>query len=716
MQVSISIFENITHTRDGKEIPIDLFLHDVKEGKWQDQVLGYNTGKVDKKSLPYVTISGRFGERKISGLIAHSGFICMDIDDVDVNSTKAQLAEDRYTYAAFVSVSGKGLAVMFKINPDKHGESFDGLSQYLFETYNIVCDPSCRDVSRPRFVSYDPHLYLNERADKFAKYPAKKSIKKVPDVVYVQSDFDGIVKEICARRLDLAPNYQQWLQIGFAISDKFGEDGRSYFHQVSQWSEKYNTSTCDRQYTNCLKAQKSGVTIATFYWYAKNAGVTIISDQTRLISQTAYLAKKGRRTADDTVKLLKAAEGISEQDSQAIVSQVFQNNIKVDSENPVEALETWLRQNYDIRRNVVTRRIEIAGNPAEVTELNTIYIAAKKAFDKINYELVDRVIHSSFTPDYNPLHEFFEKNRHRQPKGIIKSLMETITTDTGLDEGNFFPQYAVHFGMKWFVGIVSAVFGNHCPLMLVLSGSTQNIGKTEWFRRVLPKELRSHYYAESKLDSGKDDELLMTQKLLIMDDEMGGKSKAEAKRLKELTSKQTFSLREPYGRYNVDLNRLAVLCGTTNDSEILNDPTGNRRIIPINVLDINQDVYNEIDKVDVLMEAYHLYKDGFKWQLSRNDIRLLNENTGDFEQTSPEYDLFLKYFEIPESQKPGGNNFFMTATEVKAKIEDRSRQKINPTRLGIEMKKMGLVRQPIKKSGFTQRGYYLIEKSHGVAG
>ena len=57
---------------------------------------------------------------------------------------------------------------------------------------------------------------------------------------------------------------------------------------------------------------------------------------------------------------------------------------------------------------------------------------------------------------------------------------------------------------------------------------------------MLPKELRS-YYAESKLDAGKDDEILMTQKLLIMDDEMGGKSKKEVKRLKELTSKQTYS-------------------------------------------------------------------------------------------------------------------------------------------------------------------------------
>src|SRR5690606_8591490 len=120
----------------------------------------------------------------------------------------------------------------------------------------------------------------------------------------------------------------------------------------------------------------------------------------------------------------------------------------------------------------------------------------------------------------------------------------------------------------------------------------QGTGKTEFFRRLLPPELRQ-YYAESKLDAGKDDAILMTQKLIIMDDEMGGKSKKESKHLKELTSKQVFTLREPYGRMNVDLQRLAVLCGTTNDLEILND-LHNRRQIPIEVYGIDHEAYNAI--------------------------------------------------------------------------------------------------------------------------
>lgn len=48
------------------------------------------------------------------------------------------------------------------------------------------------------------------------------------------------------------------------------------------------------------------------------------------------------------------------------------------------------------------------------------------------------------------------------------------------------------------------------------------------------------------------------------------------------------------------LERLAVLCGTSNDEEIINDPTGNRRIIPINILDIDHEKFEEINKTDLV--------------------------------------------------------------------------------------------------------------------
>lgn len=715
MSSKISIFNKSNHTKNGKEIPFDVFLQYIQDGKWKDYVLPIRAMKdksertAAKKNVPYVTVSGTFNERKISGLLKHSGFLAIDVDDVDPEEVKSLICVDRHVYAAFTSISGRGLCIIFRISAEKHAEAFEGLQEYLYTNYGVVVDPSGKDVSRPRFISFDPHLYLNVHADKFTSYPKKKkAITKIPEVVFVQEDFDEIVKTICQRSLDITGNYHQWLAIAYGIADKFGEAGRQYFHSISQFSPLYEYKRADKQYSACLKNSSSSkrATIATVYYHAKQAGIQVTSERTKIITQTAALAKKGRRTKEDTAKLLSDVEGINGADD--IITQVFENNIPVSTEdNPVEALELWLRQNYDFRRNIITRYIENDGKQLQVRDFNTIYIAAKKVFEKVTYDMIERVINSDFTPDYNPIIDFLEKHKDRKPSGAIDALFATIETDTGVQGSEFFPDYALYFGKKWLVGMIASVYGTHSPLMLVLSGSKQNTGKTEWWRRLLPKELRQ-YYAESKLDAGKDDDILMTQKWLIMDDEMDGKSKTDQKRLKSLLSKQTFSLREPYGRNNVDLVRLAVLGGTCNDNEILSDPTGNRRIIPVNVLSINHEAYNKVDKIDVLMEAYHLYHSGFAFYLSKEDVRLLNANTGYFEQTSPEYDLITRNFEIPKDGR-SLETIFMTATEIKSLLELRSGQKLNPVRLGMEMKRAGFERIVKKIHNQPVRGYSLIK-------
>lgn len=81
-----------------------------------------------------------------------------------------------------------------------------------------------------------------------------------------------------------------------------------------------------------------------------------------------------------------------------------------------------------------------------------------------------------------------------------------------------------------------------------------------------------------------------------------------------------------------DLRRLAVLCGTSNDEEIINDPTGNRRIIPINILDIDHEKFEEINKTDLFIELYHEWvKDKDKFIFTK-DIEILNNCTSLNEQ------------------------------------------------------------------------------------
>lgn len=708
----ISLYPHIKEARQSTDIPFDQFIRGIQSGLWKDQFLDVYYHRADpvalrkaKETVPYVTISGKFSERKNSGLVEHSGFIAIDIDDVeDPAELKSLLCVDRYVYAAFTSISGSGLCVVVKINGNKHLESFEGLQEYLFKTYSVVIDPSCKDVSRPRYVSYDPALYINERADKFVSYVKKDKVinpTKVPDVVYVQDDFEMVLQEILDRHIDVTGSYHTWLRIGFSICDKFGEGGRQYYHAISQFSPTYLPRICDRQYTNCLKSGKSGVNIATFYYLAKHAGLNIISERTRVISGIADSAKRART---DKKAAIKAAMEAGFDNPEDIINQVFDNNIDVPDVSDIEAVEFWLKENYSLKRNSITRYIESSGVSLQKKDFNTIWVAARKVFEKVAYQDLERLIDSDSTITYNPLHDFINTEIHRTPLGLIDELFRTIETDTGE------PDYLVYFGKKWFVGIISSIYGTHSPLQLILTG-IQQTGKTEFFRRLLPEPLRK-YYAESKLDAGKDDEILMTQKLIIVNDEMGGQTAKDEKRMKELLSKQVFSLREPYGKGNVDLVRLGVLGGNTNILQVLGDPTGNRRVIPGNVKSINHAAYNAIDKTDLFIEAVHLYRSGFKWELTKEDAKILKQFTGEFEKVSAEKDLILKYFEVPtENNKP--SHVWLTSTEIKSRLEVDTRQQLNVSKLGQELKNLGFIRDNFSRGNNRMKGYKVVEISSG---
>ena len=62
--------------------------------------------KEKKKELPVVCFSGEFSSRADDALFEHSGFIVLDFDHVDVDSTKRALATDDFIHSCWTSPSG----------------------------------------------------------------------------------------------------------------------------------------------------------------------------------------------------------------------------------------------------------------------------------------------------------------------------------------------------------------------------------------------------------------------------------------------------------------------------------------------------------------------------------------------------------------------------------------------------------------------------------
>lgn len=93
------------------------------------------------------------------------------------------------------------------------------------------------------------------------------------------AEIEFIIKQIEENKIDIAAAYAEWRNIGFALADAFADKGRQYFHRISCFYPDYTKHECDIQFDKCLKANGNGITLKTFFYQAKQAGVKINSQQ-----------------------------------------------------------------------------------------------------------------------------------------------------------------------------------------------------------------------------------------------------------------------------------------------------------------------------------------------------------------------------------------------------------------------------------------------------
>ncbi|PLB85344.1 DNA primase [Dysgonamonadaceae bacterium] len=122
------------------------------------------------------------------------------------------------------------------------------------------------------------------------------------------SDIEEITRRIESSSVDIAPNYADWRDLGFALADALGESGRSYFHRLSKFYPSYNQSETDKQFDNCLKAHGHGITIKTLFHLAKQAGIEISNLQIAKLpncqnGDLAILAKSERIILQNSDKI-----------------------------------------------------------------------------------------------------------------------------------------------------------------------------------------------------------------------------------------------------------------------------------------------------------------------------------------------------------------------------------------------------------------------------
>lgn len=540
------------------------------------------------------------------------------------------------------------------------------------------------------------------------------------------------IGELKARNIDITNGYDKWLSLGFALAS-MGENGRAYFHDVSSIYPDYDSKETDKKFDSCLKDNAGKVTLGTFFDECRKAGVEYkaMLPRTRKKNSFAkeietgspalhsdipqhligkFLAQEIEFIEQQAISFLRKSED-AEKCIEAIEKQLFKKHELQDIESIVEMYYEklkyfWAFDKMDntaqtiiyikhfhpkLKRNLIGGKIEIDGEYQTETALNTIMFDVKMFGVKIGKSNFYDLLNSTHTPQYNPIKEFFQKRKHWESQGLIEKISATIKTTTGLRSENAREDFFCYFFRKWLIGCISQVFDPHAKhnLFLILSGR-QNVGKTSWLRQLIPDQL-DRFRSEAKLEHYQNADLAMQlcQNMILLDDDMGIKKKADWSKIKSLLDTDYFVTRKPYGRGLEREKRIGSLCATTNEMEILGDPTGNRRLIPVEVDRIDWEAYNVIDKERLWVEAYNLWAKGERWELSKEDIQLLNDNTQDFTMPDPIKETIQEHLSLPDrtDTRPVEE---MTSTEIANYLTARSYGfRINPIALGVRMRELG---------------------------
>lgn len=72
---------------------------------------------------------------------------------------------------------------------------------------------------------------------------------------------------------NLAPTYQEYMPLAFAIANSCGEEGRRLFHRICHMSEKYCHDEADKLYGHALTKGTGKNSLGTVFHLAEVAGV-----------------------------------------------------------------------------------------------------------------------------------------------------------------------------------------------------------------------------------------------------------------------------------------------------------------------------------------------------------------------------------------------------------------------------------------------------------
>lgn len=713
--MNVSLFRTIKDTTGGHEIAITDMFDSIINGHWIDHVdkVRKATTKTEqrelKKSVPYFTPSGTFQHRRDDGLVHHSGIIAIDIDDLDdPKDVKSWLALDRFSWFTCESVSGNGLVVFVKIDPNKHRESFEYLEKYYLQNYELIIDQSCKDISRPRFVTYDPDGIFNQNAERLS---FKREQTFDPDRII------GIAENMIRNAVD-GTRHIQLLKasrlmggyVGSGLLDETTVENRL----TSCWMERdfdqhYNFKQTIIDGIGYGKAQP--ITIEHFREQIQKS-----ADDKRkigIIFKTAHEINRAGRKWDKTdVDEMGLQLGVKKEKIESIFKQVFDENKHMwnfDNKPKFVKTELTIADKWEFRRNIVTQQTDCRvrqDKNARFIRVNydTVSRYAQHQGMTTSPEKIKSLLRSDFVPEYDPIKSYFINLPEWDRKtDHIGNFADHVKTDDQLFWKSMFKKHLVR-------SIQQIMDGRVNRFVLVLVGQKQATGKSTFIRSLSPFP-SGEYYTESKIRDDKDGQFAFAENFIYNIEELSDMNNSDVNRLKAMISQAIIKERKPYAHDVEAIPRRCSFFGSTNNAQFLTDTENTRWLChTIESIDWN---YSQMDIRDVWSHAWHLYNEQFDAQLTMDESNKQSMVNKLHEKSDVAKDMIAKHFKPCDKYDASGS--FATVADIVQHLVfvTDGKQRFNERMVGKYMTQLDFINDRKRVNGNVVRGYY-VQKIEGA--
>lgn len=283
---------------------------------------------------------------------------------------------------------------------------------------------------------------------------------------------------------------------------------------------------------------------------------------------------------------------------------------------------------------------------------------------------------------YNPVRDFINQ-REWDGRSRFADLLNTISTPD-----DYSRDLLAMLVRRWLLSAVAAAYleaGFWSKGVLVFQGE-QSLGKTAWFKALLPPDNRNLVKVGATIDpSNKDSVASAISHWLVELGELDATfRKADIAKLKAFISQDRDDLRRPYDRLESKYQRRTVFFASVNPKHFLADDTGNVRWWTIPVTAVNYE--HGIDTQQLWAEVLSWFEAGERWWLDRDEeamLEVVNEQHG---QTDPIEEMILARFDWNSDRLAA--YIEMTATDVLLSIGQDRPTKSQATQCGNILRKL----------------------------